>query len=365
MSKAVLKKLQNKSFGILKRIAEEPYRIFFPLAVLGGVLGISHWFFYAMGWIPHYSALFHASIQIQVYMGSFVLGFLLTAMPRFASAPPASAVELLIFLVWIGLIPIFYLSNHWTLGRLCFLGWMISLAIFAFKRFKRKDHSVQPPVEFIWIPIALAQGIAGTLMVLRETHKVISTPVFLKIGKLFMDQGFLLSLVLGVGAFLGPRLMGVYKPEFIVGDQKDQKRIRVKKVFTYLFLGGLLLFSFILEGLDFSKLAYFLRAFIVSAIYIPTRTINPKPLVQDPFVRLLWASFWMVFLGHWLLAFFPSFRTAMLHVIFIGGYALMTFAVSIMVIFSHGGMSSALKKNAWPLSAIAVALGATLVLRVV
>lgn len=69
--------------SVIRRIAEEPYRIFFPLAILGGMIGVTHWLFYAMDWIPHYSMLFHSSVQIQAYMGSFVLGFLLTALPRF------------------------------------------------------------------------------------------------------------------------------------------------------------------------------------------------------------------------------------------------------------------------------------------
>ena len=70
-------------------ICREPYRLLFPLGALFGCLGVGHWLLYALQWSSA-SNLFHASIQMTAYMYCFIAGFLMTALPRFASAPPAS-----------------------------------------------------------------------------------------------------------------------------------------------------------------------------------------------------------------------------------------------------------------------------------
>jgi uncharacterized protein involved in response to NO len=72
----------------------EPYRLLFPLGILIGLLGVAMWPLYYSGWIslpfpvPH-----HAHIMIQGFFGSFVFGFLGTAMPRMLTAPKLKAIE--------------------------------------------------------------------------------------------------------------------------------------------------------------------------------------------------------------------------------------------------------------------------------
>jgi len=82
---------------MLKVICREPYRLFFPLGILMGTVGISHWLFYALGWMKSYSGFFHSSIQILSYMNCFIIGFLLTALPRFTGAKHATKNELFLF----------------------------------------------------------------------------------------------------------------------------------------------------------------------------------------------------------------------------------------------------------------------------
>lgn len=57
-------------------ICREPYRLFFPLGVWMGAVGISPWFLYAMGLSDSYSGYFHSSMQMLVYMNCFIIGFL-------------------------------------------------------------------------------------------------------------------------------------------------------------------------------------------------------------------------------------------------------------------------------------------------
>jgi uncharacterized protein involved in response to NO len=56
-------------------ILREPYRIFFPLAVLSGITGVGYWFLFGVGIVKNYSAELHSAIQMQVCMGAFIAGF--------------------------------------------------------------------------------------------------------------------------------------------------------------------------------------------------------------------------------------------------------------------------------------------------
>lgn len=340
------------------KIITEPYRIFFPLAIFWAFWGISHWLFYALHWIPQYSMQLHSHIQIHAYMGCFITGFLLTAMPRFASAPCASPGEFLIFLVLVNAAPIFYLQQAWIEGRLCFAAWLMMLIFFAGRRFltKKKDSKINPPVEFVWIPAALLTGFAGALLLIASDLRWLSPPVN-KIAKLFLEQGFLLLIVAGVGSFLGPRLMGTFRP-------RAQTLERRKAVLIHLIAIFLMMVSFVVEGLGYVLPGYGLRTAVIGFIYGRSRALAAKPMMKEPFVWMLWFSFWMVFLGHVSVLLFPSYRAALLHIAFIGGYGLMTFAVGLMVIFSHGGQTQRLKSHAGALTFISALVGISLVLRV-
>ena len=115
---------------MFKRIYEEPYRLFFPLGVLAGILGVSHWLLYALGLLPLYSPIFHSSVQIQLYVSLFIFGFLMTAGPRFAGAPPATGKEVVFFLCLFSAMLFFILVQSWIFSDVLFCAVLLSLVIF-------------------------------------------------------------------------------------------------------------------------------------------------------------------------------------------------------------------------------------------
>src|ERR1035441_7972006 len=70
-----------------------PYRLLFPLGILCGLLGVGHWVLWSVGWLSESHAFFHASIQVQGFLTCFVVGFLMTALPRFLGSEPARRSE--------------------------------------------------------------------------------------------------------------------------------------------------------------------------------------------------------------------------------------------------------------------------------
>src|SRR5947207_8270150 len=66
----------------------DPYRIFFPLGIILGLLGVSIWPVYYFGLTEGYSGRAHAFVQTDGFLYSFIVGFLLTAIPRFTGTEP-------------------------------------------------------------------------------------------------------------------------------------------------------------------------------------------------------------------------------------------------------------------------------------
>ena len=119
-------------------ICNEPYRLFFPLGVLIGMLGTSHWLLYALGWTQSYSGFFHASI--------------------------------------------FHVFQLRILAELCYMGWFAALMVFAARRFKGRSKNVTPPVDFVWLPVAAAvwifAGASWLAFILPRISRVLSKEEF-------------------------------------------------------------------------------------------------------------------------------------------------------------------------------------------
>jgi len=356
----------NSSLSRLANLfCNEPYRIFFPLGVMAGVIGASHWLFYALGWAERYSGFFHSSIQMKCYMMCFVVGFLMTAIPRFASAPTATGKEVSIFILLIFINISFLFRENWIGSETVFIFYLLFLARFIVVRFINKKGNASPPTEFVWIGIGILHGLIGSSLVLLGQFSI--GPVWLaKAGKAMGEQGFLLSVVVGVGGFLAPRLMGNFsliKPEEIRRMASD-KIARRNRILIHVAAGLILFVSFWLEGINWMRTAYFIRALVVTAELMLTRVLPRPPVVKTLFSWLLWSSMLLVLIGSWAAGLFIPYRIGMLHIVFIGGYALMTFTVGTMVILSHGGEAPKLQRPLFILRFIGFGVLFALLLRI-
>src|SRR4051794_22640840 len=71
----------------------EPFRIFFPVGVASGVVGLALWPLHLWGVLPVYPAMMHSRLMIEGFMAAFIVGFLGTAGPRLLSAAHFTATE--------------------------------------------------------------------------------------------------------------------------------------------------------------------------------------------------------------------------------------------------------------------------------
>jgi uncharacterized protein involved in response to NO len=57
----------------------------------------------------------------------------------------------------------------------------------------------------------------------------------------------------------------------------------------------------------------------------------------------------VIAIGVWAVAAAPRFRADFLHILFIGGFSLLIFAIATRVTLSHGGHDLAQERRSWPL----------------
>ena len=74
----------------LADLRAEPFRMFFPLGVFLGLVGVAIWPLYFGGFLEMYPGTGHTRLMGQGFFGAFIFGFLGTALPRMISAKPFS-----------------------------------------------------------------------------------------------------------------------------------------------------------------------------------------------------------------------------------------------------------------------------------
>jgi len=327
------------SFEALLR---EPFRLFFPIGLLYGFIGVGHWLFYDLGLTQTVSRTFHSSMQIEGFLMCFGTGFLLTALPRFMNVKGLGPGEFLFFLGSLLMVPLLLALGltpwaHLTLALL--IG-----GIFYFMLTRFPHRQATPPINFVFIPIGLLHGFLGSALAFLAQIGLLKSDVG-SVGEQMVFQGMFLSLIMGIGGFLAPRLMGHEPFDLLKIGREKSAQSPFTNPFSLLFLaaGVLLFITFFLELTEWKELALIIRALDVSLVLVVTTRMWKLPQNKDRYVYALWISLWMVVLGLWMAAIFPAYRIAVLHILFIGGFSLMTLAVGTRVVLSHSGFSELLE----------------------
>ncbi len=337
-------------------ITREPYRFFFPLGCLAALIGAGYWVLFSLKIVSGYMPAAHASIQMQVFAHCFILGFLMTAMPRLTGTVPSQPGEVLHMALCV-LGQMVLLLKQQILAAHFLFGWtLIALVIFMAQRVRSRRSGASggggPPPEFVWLPLAMLTAWTS-IGIEWAVHAQLVSAEWFSVSKKMGEQGWVLGVICGVGGFLAPRLMGTFRAPSLM-DPSGQKK---KKLALHGVLGVLFLVSFLLEVK--SVLAGSgLRACVVSVAVLYSLNALAWPKVPEFYARLIWFSFLAMLAGLWGPLLFPGYAALALHILTIGGIALMVFAVATMVILTHQGRPELLRK---PLPILWLLSGATAV----
>jgi uncharacterized protein involved in response to NO len=322
------------------KLESEPFRLFFPLGILFGWLGVSHWILYATGVSSSYSGTTHANLQLEGFEIAFAAGFLFTAVPRRTAGPPASSFTLALTALGLVLTAIANLE-----GRPAFATWGYILAIatmvvFALRRFigARDLASRRPPASFVLVPIGFASGIAGAII----TTDIFSPPLWvLSIGFDLIRQGVFFSLILGIGGLVLPLVLGYPPPADVTA--KSAPRIAALAL-----LGLAIAGTFIVQHAFEWDWVITVRGLLVLAGLLMQAGIHRAPRLPGLQRWIALIATWCVPLGPIFAGLLPDYRIALLHITFVAGFAMLTLAVGSHVVLSHTDREELRDRTRWP-----------------
>ena len=314
----------------MSRSPIEPYRLCFPLGLVYGVMGASLWIVAATHG-PWYPALLHRTLMIEGFELSFVVGFLLTALPGLTHSRPTTGGEAGTAFAALVLFGVFALLGWQGAAHLCTLAALLTVIAAAARRLP--TASQPPPDEFIHVGLALLFGLAGAGLLAAEAFGMapVGPPRF---TSHLLSIGMVLTLVLGVGSLLVPTFIGTRGPLEIIGIAKAHERVPRRVFHGAIALA--LLAAFALELGDAPVWGARLRAAAGTVVVLLAWKLTRGPGRGDRSAWTMWGSGVFLVLGLWVAALGPHWGMAGLHIVFIGGFGLLTFAIATRVVIAHG-----------------------------
>jgi len=333
----------------------EPYRLFFILGVLLSWVGVGHWLLYALGVSATYSCQLHGLIQMQGFMMSFATGFLLTALPRRTQSAPPTFVEMAVIALALIGITVASVVEDWAAAQVGYAVIFAVLIRFAVTRFLGAASGRRPPAAFVLIPIGIAHALLGAAAIFAEATGRIPQWA-LGFGLLLVEQGVFLCLAIGVGSLVLPLIAGAPPPPDLGSSPSETRRALV-----FAAAGAAIFVTLLLEQTGWVRAGPFLRAVIVAAGLGPVALrATAKRGLHRQFVRV---SVWMIPLGLTISALWPDYRVPALHIVFIGGFGLMAFAVATHVAVSHLDLGDLAVGRPWPVVVLGVSFSLALAAR--
>ncbi len=338
----------NTSRISTKELAAEPFRIFFPCAIIVGLIGVSLWPLYFSGVSKFYPGLSHARIMAYGLFGGFIFGFLGTAMPRMLSTTAFARIEVLLLLVVYLAMNTLYAMAKISGGDTLFLALLGIFGLCVAWRFpKRKDT---PPPGFILVLLGLLCAMGGAILGIVASYSD-EPPARPLLQHLLSYQGFVLLPILGVGAFVLPRFFGLPNPHDLP-EAKTPGSGWLARAWPALTTGILILVSFWLEADGWFRLGPGIR-FVTSLVYVACELpLFRAAKIKNAFGIVLKLAFIFMIAGFLFVSLFPQFRVSLLHLTLVGGFAVVTFSVATRVVFGHSGnLSKMSEPNRWLLVA--------------
>ena len=307
-------------------LASEPFRPFFLSGVLWSIVGVSLWPLFYANHLGFYPGPTHAKLMVEAFGGAFLVGFLGTAGPRMASAPRLVPTEFCWLMALHQASAVCHLSLRAQLGDAFFAGLLASLLVCLGTRVIRFKKEPVPP-QMLLALTGLLCGVSGALMHMIPAFAV--SPERVRIANLLLYQGMLLPPVVGVGAFIFPRMLGGSFGE--PGGTRSYRRSLYRAAGAAVLIVG----SLFLEAAGHS-LAGPLTGAMAAMVYLVAEVRWERRETGS----LTSGLYWALALG-WLGLALPPFRYAQRipieHLLYIGGFGMLMLVVGSRVLFGHSG----------------------------
>lgn len=332
---------------------ENPYRPFFLLGWCMGVFFFTLWPLFVFLQKGPNPIILHQHGIVNLVIGSFAIGFLLTAVPRFTGMPRASLVDVVVLLA-VSTVEFFVLvTNHVILAEVLAAGKFFYVIQFALRRVRNAAQGAMP--NTFWVLMGFAAAIVGNGVTAAVSHWPLMPGAewLLATGKALCSRGFLTGIFIGIGSRLMPMLTGV-----------KTFPLKVNRIFHPLHPWLALMFftGLVMEYWQLRLALVFQSAAVTGEIIYLWRFWKlPMPGTR---AVALWIASWLMVLGSVATLLWPDYRTDIFHIVFIGVFFAGTITVASHVLVSHEKHNPSLLTRFWPLGMVVALVMLAMVTRV-
>lgn len=302
----------------------EPYKVLFPIGILCSVIGPSFWILFQSRMINFYPKESHGNLMYFGFLWAFIAGFLMTAVPKMTSAMTATLAEISVAVSLSFLQIILTIRNETGLSSYLVLFQVLFLLFILVRRFMISKKI--PFAGFVFIPTALLVALSGALLCIVTGDR----SLFL----LLSGEAFVLNLILGLGSRLVPVISRL--PNALLPHQNSNAKegFASSIIFAVLFNA-----TYFMQALGLINLAVIARTLIIVYALIKYFGLLKTPVKWTVVGAGLKITSTFLALGTLLSIPYFGYSLAGLHVLYIGGFVLITLLISTRVVLAHGGES--------------------------
>jgi uncharacterized protein involved in response to NO len=215
-----------------------------------------------------------------------------------------------------------------------FLALLMFFLVCMGRRFTQREDL--PPPGFALVGLGFLNALAGTALLASAPWNLWTYA--LPVGTALLDEGWVLLLVLGIGGFLLPRFLGIPRPEF--AESRTSPPGWTPRALFAAATGIVITATLLAESLAFHPVvARLVRCAAAGAYLLATIPFHRVKVPNVTLTICLRAALVLLIAGLVFPLCWPLQRVAGLHVLFIGGFSLITLTVATRVVLGHSGNS--------------------------
>ncbi len=319
-------------------LKNRPYSFYFLFGAISAILGVLLWILSFNGTNLWENPIeMHKIMMFGLFMYSFISGFIFTALPSFTGGPKLSFYLLILnIIIKFSELSFFLFDSLKILILFLILDFLMMIG-FIFVHFVKKKSNA--PKSFWFVSLGPIYGLLYFFPLLFDFDTTTYN------HQIFLEYGFILNIILGVGLKVLPVLMGQNQNAFSFSIEKKKKDLlsKIKDYSTEFYFFFLNLFVIIASFLN-ESLGLMGVAITLCIIFYNRFNFTKYPKSKSYVARGIWFALWFVVFGT-ILGAVPMLGIFGRHFYFIAGLGLLTIMVGTRVSIAHGGHSITLEST--------------------
>ncbi len=337
----------------MNMLSKDPYRLLFPIALLNFILGVGVWLPHFFGDASSFPLIEHMQLLMRGTMYCFIIGFLLTMLPRVWGASFISLKELSIYAIGFLSFPLLIFFNQVAVFEYVVIGLLL---LFAYDCLYRMFPRGRSPSKFVYAICTAVVIVVLANIGFGLSRIGVAVPSTLgNWSQLVAMQGGILLFIFVLVPFLVKKFQGGGP---CCELQKNKRSNFLPSIIITIFAA-----SYFITG-DWEVLGRVVRTALLAVAFCEALPLWRWPGQSPWFIKGIWMSLWCIILGHGIPIFEGNHVIVWNHLMYITGFLQLCLMVGARVVCGHAQQMEQLERNHKPIIGIIVLLVISVLSRV-